>query len=131
MTTKKFHISDILSVTTGRFLSTRGMDGLYDIMAFVTGDENISTIGLMQCADYAKSVLLQQFPHFDINVPETVNSRETADQWLDVISERCGAWHVVTFPGSDCAPETGLKADLDTVQWQSPQAKVIVVGSGE
>lgn len=35
ITTRDFHIGDILSVTTGALLSPRGMDGLRDIMGFL------------------------------------------------------------------------------------------------
>ncbi|WP_445080300.1 DUF7736 domain-containing protein [Brevibacillus laterosporus] len=35
---KSFHISDILSVTTGKLLSTRRMDGVYDILNHMTGE---------------------------------------------------------------------------------------------
>jgi len=38
MATKDFHISDILSITDGRLVSTRHMDGIYEILNFMTGD---------------------------------------------------------------------------------------------
>lgn len=37
MLKQKFHISDILSVTSSRSLSTRGLQGLEDILEFMTG----------------------------------------------------------------------------------------------
>jgi hypothetical protein len=33
MPTKQFHISDVLSITTGRLVSTRHMTGVYDLLA--------------------------------------------------------------------------------------------------
>jgi len=35
---QSFHISDVLSVTTGRLVSSRHMDGIYDILNFLTAD---------------------------------------------------------------------------------------------
>lgn len=39
MATKTFHIGDILSVTAGALVSPRHMDGVYDILNWMTGDE--------------------------------------------------------------------------------------------
>ena len=36
---KRFHISDILSITTGRLVATRHVEGIYDILGFMTGEE--------------------------------------------------------------------------------------------
>jgi hypothetical protein len=36
---KLFHISDVLSVTTGRLVASRHMEGVYDILDFLTGDQ--------------------------------------------------------------------------------------------
>ena len=35
---RKFHISDVLSVTIGRLVSSRHMAGIYEILNFLTGD---------------------------------------------------------------------------------------------
>jgi hypothetical protein len=40
---KLFHVSDVLSVTTGRLVSNRGMTGLGQIIDFLTGDDSICT----------------------------------------------------------------------------------------
>ena len=46
---RDFHIGDILSVTTGRLVSPRRMDGVYDILNFMTGD-NLFTHQLPRAA---------------------------------------------------------------------------------
>ena len=61
MATKKFHLSDILSVTTGRLVSTRHMDGIYDILNFMTGD-NLFTHQLPRASKECEPYLLKQFP---------------------------------------------------------------------
>lgn len=94
--TREFHIGDILSITTGRLLSKEGMDGIYEIMGFLSGEDGISTIGLLTFRDHATDVLLTQFPHLkDIVVPESVNSSESADVFLLEMEKKYGAMHTV------------------------------------
>lgn len=64
MDVKKFYLGDVLSVTTGRLLSPRGMDGVYDILNFMTGD-NLFTHQLPRAVDECKPHLLRQHPELD------------------------------------------------------------------
>lgn len=59
--TRKFALDDILTVTTGRLLSRRHMDGLYDILGFMTG-ESLFTHQLGRAADACGPALLEQHP---------------------------------------------------------------------
>jgi hypothetical protein len=36
---RTFDLGDVLSITTGRLVSQRGMDGIYDVLNFMTGDD--------------------------------------------------------------------------------------------
>ena len=82
--TKKFHILDVLSVTTGRLLSPRGMDGIYDILGFMTG-EDLFTHQLPRASDVCKPYLLRRFPKLDsskmrdmlVRLTELVNAMKT------------------------------------------------------
>jgi hypothetical protein len=56
-TSRQFHISDILSVSTGALLSSRRMDDIHDIMRHIVGDDGISTIGLAANAEEARQFL--------------------------------------------------------------------------
>jgi hypothetical protein len=38
VTTRPFHLGDVLTITTGRLVSPRHMDGVYDVLNFMTGD---------------------------------------------------------------------------------------------
>lgn len=58
---KPFHIGDILSITTGRMVSPRHMEGIYDILNYMTGD-NLFTHQLRRAADACKPALLEQHP---------------------------------------------------------------------
>ncbi len=59
-----FPLGDVLSVTTGRLLSTKGVDGLHGILNFMTGD-NLFTHQLPRAGDECKPFLLAQFPELD------------------------------------------------------------------
>lgn len=58
---REFHIGDILSVTTGRLISPRHMEGVYDILNYMTGD-NLFTHQLPRAADECRPYLLKQHP---------------------------------------------------------------------
>ena len=61
MQTKQFHLGDVLSITTGRLVSPRHIDGVYDILNFMTGD-NLFTHTLPRASDECKPYLVAQFP---------------------------------------------------------------------
>ncbi|MDP1689462.1 MAG: hypothetical protein Q8L47_05055, partial [bacterium] len=61
--TKKFHLGDVLTITTGRLVSPRHIDGVYDILNFMTGD-NLFTHQLPRAMDECKPYLFAQFPQF-------------------------------------------------------------------
>ena len=61
MQTKKFHLGDVLSITTGRLVSPRHIDGVYDILNFMTGD-NLFTHQLPRASEECKPYLIEQFP---------------------------------------------------------------------
>ena len=58
---KLFHISDVLSVATGRLVSSRHMDGIYEILNFLTGD-SLFTHQLPRAMNECKSWLRSTFP---------------------------------------------------------------------
>lgn len=59
--TKRFHISDVLSITTGLLVSTRHCTGVYDILNWMT-QNNLYTHQLPRASDECKPHLLRQFP---------------------------------------------------------------------
>lgn len=58
---KLFHISDVLTATTGRLVSSRHVDGMYDIYNFLTGDE-LYTHQIPRAHHECLSWLRAQFP---------------------------------------------------------------------
>ena len=63
MESKMFHIGDILSVTTGRVLSERNINGVCDLLNFMTG-QNLCTYEILQVSPICRIYLSEQFPHF-------------------------------------------------------------------
>ena len=67
---KQFHISDVLSVTTGRLVSSRHIDGIYEILNFLTGDE-LFTHQLPRAMRECEPWLRMQFPQLFPEDPKT------------------------------------------------------------
>lgn len=59
---KLFHISDLLSVTTRKLLSTRGMKGIREILCFLTGEEEIFTHSIPRIMNECAPWMSAQFP---------------------------------------------------------------------
>lgn len=58
---RAFDLSDILSITTGRLVSSRGMTGIYDILAFLT-KADIYTHQIPRAMSLVKPWILFQYP---------------------------------------------------------------------
>lgn len=81
--TMDFHISDILSITTGRAVSCTGehvVDGIYKILSFMTGD-NLFTHQLARASGECKPVLLCQHPQL-ADVDAGGVNRDNWRQWV-------------------------------------------------
>jgi hypothetical protein len=88
MTTKEFHLGDILSITTERLVSPRHIGGVYDILNWLTG-ENLFTHQLPRASRECAGPLLAQHPDLAaVTVPDRFGdgSRESAklavETWL-------------------------------------------------
>ena len=86
MNTKEFHVGDILSITTGRLVSLKGMDGVYEILNYMTG-EILHTVGIPRAADDALPYLIQQLPWLvEVNkLFEELEKQEDFD-WHEVMT---------------------------------------------
>lgn len=65
METREFHIGDILSITTEILVSPRGMEGVRDILGFMTGTqitEKTFSLALVETGSTCKPILLDQHP---------------------------------------------------------------------
>lgn len=94
MDEKEFHIGDILSITTGRLVSLDHIDGVYNILNYMTGD-NLFTHQLPRAARECEGFLLEQHPDLaDIKVPEITCEAECIT-WLASIYPTYGERRMV------------------------------------
>jgi endonuclease YncB( thermonuclease family) len=86
--TKRFHIGDIISVTTDRLVSPTLMEGLYGILNWVT-DDNMFTHQLIRTQDEAAPFLREQFPDLAaVTVPDREWTMESIVEWLGTLGEQ-------------------------------------------
>ena len=88
--TRDFHIGDILSITTGRLVSPRHIEGVYDILDYMTGDD-LTTIALPRAAEECAPYLLEQHPDLaSVEVPETLSGMNQVKSWLGGVALQYG-----------------------------------------
>lgn len=78
---KTFHIGDVLSIYTQRLCLPNGMDGIFEILNYMTSD-NLYLHQLPRASTEAAPYLLEQFPWLrevnadDLKTPETATGEE-------------------------------------------------------
>ena len=93
---RRFHIGDLLSVTTGVLVSPRYMEGLSDVVGYLTGaDIDVDRIpeSLAACRAY----IVQELPALSDIAAEDVDF-ETWRTWLDSQKEQLGEWLMLPRP---------------------------------
>lgn len=81
--TRDFHLGDILSVTTGRLVSPRLIEGVYDILNWMTG-ENLFTHQLPRVGREAAPVLLAMHPQ----LAEITGDDVTGENWREWLADK-------------------------------------------
>lgn len=115
--TKQFHIGDVLSITSGKLVSPRGIEGVYDILGFMTNSQ-LWTHQLPTAAETCRPYLLRQYPWLaDIDVSEV--NKDTFKAWL-----KKGAYLDVEQNPMDDQRETNPFKDI-------PEGKEVIVVSPE
>lgn len=95
MTTRSFHLGDLLSITDGHLVSPEHIAGVYKIVDFVT-DQPHMTHQLPRAADEIRPWLLRQHPWLaQIQVPDGLDSETKVLTWLVKATDRWGAMHEV------------------------------------
>lgn len=78
-----FDLGDILSITTERLVSKRHIDGVYDILNYMTHD-NLFTHQLPRASEECAPILLKQHPQLaDISVPDKFEDEDHVWRWLE------------------------------------------------
>ncbi|GAA5155500.1 MULTISPECIES: hypothetical protein [Amycolatopsis] len=92
---RRFHLGDLLSVTTGKLLSSNGYAGVQALVEYVTGQAHL-THQLSRAVEEIRPFLLQQHPWLaDANIPRDVGDRFDLLCWFAWAKEEWGEWHQV------------------------------------
>ena len=94
MSTKRFHLGDVLTVTTGKLLSPAGMSGVYAILEHLTG-EPIFTHQIGRVLGEAAPHMLAQYPALAAEKGDDVTPEGHA-RWLAEKSRIYGEWFDVS-----------------------------------
>jgi len=114
---KHYHIGDILSVTTGKLVSTRLVDGVYDILAYMTG-ESPYTHQLGRFMDECRPHLLRQHPA----LAEVTGDEVTTANWRDWLGEQIEK-HGATLPVTPIPRDDHAERDpIEELRTMAPNA---------
>lgn len=124
MTERIFDISDVLSVTTGRMVSIRHMDGVYDILSFLMG-ATIYTHQVPRAMDQCAPLVLAQYPQLSaVQMPDEFDDNAHVGRWL-AVQMRCFG---TTFSLTPVPPAQRVVLDpLEELRALMPGAEIIVI----
>ena len=111
---REFHLGDVLSITTGLLLSPRHVDGVYDILNWMTQD-NLFTHQLVRAAEECKPWLLRQHPQLAQIVAPEMSPDEMSDWLTSVVAEFGETWSVERIPRGDYTYRDPLQELIEQV----------------
>lgn len=93
--TERFHLGDLLSITTGCLVSPDHIGGVYRVVDGVTGQQHM-THQLPRAAQVVRPWLLGQHPWLaDIPTPEGLRGEDDVKAWLVPLVAEYGEFHDV------------------------------------
>lgn len=109
MSARDFHLGDLLSISDGRLVSPRHMDGIYDILNWMAGD-SLFTHQLPRAMQECRPHLIKQHPWLE---SDAMSKRLAA---LTVaLGEPCDPKHVVEAWLADAVTEFGEVHPIEPV----------------
>lgn len=136
-TTKRFHLGDVLSITTGRLVSKSHMDGVCGVCDHLEG-QSLFTHQLVMVADECKDALLAQFPNLAevkvdglLELLKTEKPDDACVKWLNSLVEQgYSEWYDVKplDHTTDCSNPIG---DLVSLLGDSGKVSVVSTRSEE
>jgi hypothetical protein len=90
--TRRFHIGDILSITTGKLVSPRLISGVYDILGYMTDDTPYTTqLGRFkeECLPYLEQTLGDAIKPYS-EIPDTITDSLSLYKWLHSVTDGMG-----------------------------------------
>ena len=122
--TKDFHLGDVLTITTGRLLSTRHMEGVYDILNWMSDDE-LMTHQLPRVSEEAKPFLLASHPELaSVEVPE-ITSQESLEDFLATLYPTLGEHLAVHRMPADAHERKNALVEM--AEMMRPDQEILVV----
>jgi len=89
---KQFHLSDIISCTTGHLISTRHIGGVYDLLGYMTG-VSLMTHQLGRANKLCALELLIQHPQLrEVASPKGLTGEQQWLDWRDELVARYGEY---------------------------------------
>ena len=125
---KVFHISDVLSISTGFLVSTRLIEGVYEILNWMTG-ESLYTHQLPRAMRECRPALLAQYPELaDVRLPDDPASLKDIDRrhaWLTEQAKRLGShMSIAPLPAREPQYDTPV---ADAIEMMGDPTKVMVL----
>lgn len=124
METKKFHIGDVLTITSGRLVSPRHVEGIYDICGWMTGSQPM-THQLPRVSREIEGDLRRQHPALAaVDVPSGLNSEAKVVEFLSTLYETYGEYvEVSPIPAED---HTEIDP-ISEIRMINPNAQIISI----
>jgi hypothetical protein len=123
VSTKTFHIGDLLSISSGYLVSRDHIGGVYNILNHMTGDE-LMTHQLPLACDAVTPDLLEQHPWLrEVADPVRLNGEAECITWVASVADQYGEYHEIR----SCPLSWGRHNPMDDLANQYPHMKVIGV----
>lgn len=140
METRTFTLGDVLSVTTGRLVSEKHMDGIYDILNFMTG-AYLYTHQLPKAIKTCCPAILDAYPFLaedrlahdlaalDARLVGADNPGQVCTQWVNELAQRFGnTFTLAVVPG---IADTFAAPVADMVAMLRPDQDIIILDTRE
>jgi hypothetical protein len=101
--TQDYDLGDILTVTTGRLISERGMKGVYDILNYMTG-QSLFTHQLPRASKIAGPDILRQHPQLAAVELGEVNAENWREKLQALVAEYGQTLPITPLPTGAYAP---------------------------
>lgn len=126
--TKQFHIGDVLSITSDKLISLDHIGGVYNILGWMVG-EDLMTHQLPRVSRECEPFLREQHPELSaVDVPDTINSKESALAFLETLYPRFGQFVAVAkVPDVEHTPIDPI-AEIKMIR---PDIQIITLGDEE
>lgn len=101
-TTRRFHLGDILTVTTGKLVSPGHVAAVHELLDFMTGD-TLMTHQLPRAMEECQPELFRQHPKLaDVSVPDRFEGEAHVRSWLSEQVATFGEhWDVAPLAAED------------------------------